>query len=113
MFKKNMPLPEPIELTWDNEHPEESLNKVIDYARTAATNAHTWYAKEKVRKSFFAKTLRALSILLTGAAGIIPILSAIKIVGAEGASEPMLQPIWASVACSISPYSPMLAEPLT
>jgi len=94
MSKNNMHLEQTVDLTWNPEDPEASLNRIIAYARGLAVDAYTWYATEKARKSVAAKWTRVLAIFLGGAGGIIPIVSVMK----TSAGTPLLSPAWATAA---------------
>jgi hypothetical protein len=65
----------PADLDWSPNHQVDSLNRVCKYVLAHCDNMIGWYRREKRAKSRWGKLLRFLAILLSGAAGLMPILS--------------------------------------
>lgn len=94
MSKQDIKIPDPVDIDAKTATGEDYLDFIIRYSRGIAKNAHDWYALEKKRKQWMAKFFRALVIISTAVAGILPILSQIFV--RNGVS--VIPPAWASVA---------------
>ncbi len=97
MSKKDLKIPDNL-LTIPPDNPTQACENVMTYSRNIAIDAFNWYAREKKSKQQMAKLLRLLAILITAAAGIIPIL--LEMYPRNG--NPLFSPAWVSVAIAIA-----------
>ena len=65
-------------VSWDPSDIPASLNRTREYVECEATKAMKWYWATKRWKAWWSRFLRAMAILLSTAAGIIPIAVAIR-----------------------------------
>jgi hypothetical protein len=79
-------------LDWSE--PRRSLSTVFEHAIEHAEDAEDWYTRKRGPKKVGGQILRIGSIVLTGAAALIPLLS--ELFADEGV--PAISPAWASVA---------------
>lgn len=90
------------DLKWDGENALISLDKLYDFACQEAERAQDWYWKKTSEKKKWAMLLRVVSIASVTLAGIIPILSPIF---KNSAGNPLIDPIWSSVAVALGTAS--------
>jgi hypothetical protein len=89
------------DLEWDPKNAVASLRRLFAHAAERADEAANWYLREKKGKSRAARALRFTIILLTTAAGILPILQQIY---AEPDGKPPFAPAWASVVLAVAAF---------
>ncbi len=97
MSSQDLKIPDNL-LTIPPDNPTQACENVMTYSRNIAIDAFNWYAREKKHKQQMAKLLRLLAILITAAAGIIPIL--LEMYPRNG--NPLFSPAWVSVAIAIA-----------
>jgi len=88
-------------LAWDSASASDSLRALVTHASDRAQEATDWYLRAKRGKRIGARLLRLGAIILTTAAGILPILQQIY-VGADG--KPPFAPAWASVLLALAVF---------
>lgn len=99
MTNENLGIREFLEnLKWDNKNALTSLDALYEFAYKEAENAEAWYWKKTGQKKRWAMILRVVAILSVTLAGIIPILTPIF---KDAAGDPLINPVWSSVAVGI------------
>ena len=99
----------PLNLDWSVEMQEETLHRIKAYAIDTYIHCMDWYRREKVGKRYWGKAIRLLVVVLTGLAGLIPILSDLlpKQIGEffpnlfPTGQVPILSASWATVALAL------------
>lgn len=86
-------------LNWESSQRAESLRALVEHVVARADEATEWYLNAKWSKRAGAWTFRAGAIILTAAAGILPIVQQIY-TGPDG--RPFIAPAWASVLVAIA-----------
>jgi conflict system pore-forming effector with SLATT domain len=88
-------------LPWDSASASDSLYALVTHASQRAQETTDWYLRAKRGKRIGARLLRLGAIILTTAAGILPILQQIY-VGPDG--KPPFAPAWASVLLALAVF---------
>jgi hypothetical protein len=86
-------------LVWSPPKYVDSLNDLVTHGSTRAEDAINWYLRAKRSKRRGARGLRMMTILLTTAAGVMPVLQQIW-TGPDG--KPPFAPAWASVLLAVA-----------
>lgn len=82
-------------LSWNSGEFDVSLKKLYEYVIQEAKKAITWYDKKRQSKRVWGYSLRVGAIIVTGASGIIPVLSQILLTD-------KLNPLWATIAIAVA-----------
>lgn len=86
-------------LTWDPASRTASLQALVNHSAERAEEVTEWYLDAKRAKRVWAMSLRFFAILMTAAAGILPILQQIY---SSPNAPPAIQPAWASVLVALA-----------
>ena len=63
------------DLDWSPKSVRDSLSKLRGYTEDQANKANDWYLQKRVSKKFAGRALRIFAILMTAAAGLVPVAS--------------------------------------
>lgn len=93
-------IPEPMQVSWDEEHCDESLKSVYDHVVRDAKDAIDWYLKARKPKKYGGLVIRGSAVVLISAAGLLPLIAALK--GTNSSPPIWLEPLFASVAVGVA-----------
>lgn len=82
-------------LSWNSNDFDVSLKKLYEYVIQETRKAIAWYDDKRRGKRVWGYTLRLSAIIVTGASGIIPVLTQILNTG-------KLNPLWATIAIAVT-----------
>lgn len=85
-------------VTWDGTATAAALEQLRSHVVAQAETAMQWYVKKREFKRFFGRFVRLAAMLITAAAGAIPII--VQIFGRDG--KPAFDPSWASIALALA-----------
>jgi len=98
MSLQDLKIPDSHQLALNPDNSSQTCESVMTYSRNIAIDAFNLVCPGKKRKQRFTKLFRTLAILITAAAGIVPIL--LEIFPRNG--TPLFSPAWISVAIAIA-----------
>lgn len=94
------------QISWDEEHCEESLKTVYDHVVKDAKDSINWYISARKTKKYGGLGIRGAAVVLIAAAGLLPLIAALlkdSETAAAGATIPLWQnPLLASVAVGLA-----------
>lgn len=82
-------------LSWNSNDLDVSLKKLYEYVIQETRKAIAWYDDKRRGKRVWGYSLRLSAIIVTGASGIIPVLTQIFNTG-------KLNPLWATIAIAVA-----------
>lgn len=86
------------ELNWNQDQAVDSLGLLCDYVVKDARQARQWYATKRISKRRWAQCLRGLAIVVTGMAGLVPLIG--KWTECDG--RPGLDPVVAGILAGVA-----------
>jgi hypothetical protein len=94
-----------LQVSWDDEHCEESLNGVYEHVVQDAKGAIDWYIKARKPKKYGGLVIRGSAVVLVAAAGLLPLIAELTKAGTRtpsAAAPAWSNPLAASLAVGLA-----------